>query len=506
MPDVKLGVTADTSKASGAFEDLSDDIDKSLKKAGKSTNSFADNAAQAISGMKDAFGMVETALGYLQQAYEATIGEAMKYADTVRQMSRVSGASAEETSRVIQLTDDLGLEISDLEVAMRGAATKGIVVTTESLAKMSDEYIKLAPGVERNTYLLDNFGRAGLEMAKILEQGSKRIKEMSAAVESNMIMTQSAMDNYLGYSRFLDMQADMITGITRDIAIGLLPNMRGWLTAEERNASAIKAGLPNLQLQVNLLDLIGKSLGNVQRYQWESYAALGKLNPEMNLWSNYLNAANTATRQLSESMGRYTEQMMFNKLAASMTVEEQRQLAVSLGLIDDASALASPAMDEIARKFKAGEITAYDAMIQIAALRQEMAALNGMTATITINTVYPNGVPPPGTTGVEGVSHPPPSTGPANLGLPPGSTTPPYTGPAGGGGGGIQLAGGADFTVPPGYPNDTFPMRVQSGEHVTVTPRGENSGTNITLNFYGPTSPEGAKQGVLAGLRAAGKQ
>jgi hypothetical protein len=35
---------------------------------------------------------------------------------------------------------------------------------------------------------------------------------------------------------------------------------------------------------------------------------------------------------------------------------------------------------------------------------------------------------------------------------------------------------GADFTVPPGYDNDSYPMRVESGEHVTVTPAGGGGG------------------------------
>lgn len=46
-------------------------------------------------------------------------------------------------------------------------------------------------------------------------------------------------------------------------------------------------------------------------------------------------------------------------------------------------------------------------------------------------------------------------------------------------------AAGADFVVPPGYPNDSYPMRVQSGEHVQVTPPGEKpSGNNVTINAY----------------------
>jgi hypothetical protein len=41
------------------------------------------------------------------------------------------------------------------------------------------------------------------------------------------------------------------------------------------------------------------------------------------------------------------------------------------------------------------------------------------------------------------------------------------------------LAQGGEFTVPPGYDNDSFPMRVQSGERVSVTPAGEAGGEMI---------------------------
>ncbi len=48
---------------------------------------------------------------------------------------------------------------------------------------------------------------------------------------------------------------------------------------------------------------------------------------------------------------------------------------------------------------------------------------------------------------------------------------------------GPGFASGADFIVPPGYPNDSYPMRVQSGEHVKVTPAGQSSGGD-TYNLY----------------------
>lgn len=51
---------------------------------------------------------------------------------------------------------------------------------------------------------------------------------------------------------------------------------------------------------------------------------------------------------------------------------------------------------------------------------------------------------------------------------------------------GVRKAHGADFIVPPGFPNDTFPMRVQSGEHVQVTPANEvnnnSKKSNVVVN------------------------
>lgn len=53
---------------------------------------------------------------------------------------------------------------------------------------------------------------------------------------------------------------------------------------------------------------------------------------------------------------------------------------------------------------------------------------------------------------------------------------------------GKGYATGGNFTVPSGYPNDSFPMRVSSGEHVVVTPAGRGGAMpaiNITQSFSG---------------------
>jgi hypothetical protein len=44
-----------------------------------------------------------------------------------------------------------------------------------------------------------------------------------------------------------------------------------------------------------------------------------------------------------------------------------------------------------------------------------------------------------------------------------------------------KLAQGGDFTVPPGFPNDSYPILVESGEHVQVTPAGQSSNNNMDI-------------------------
>ncbi len=44
-----------------------------------------------------------------------------------------------------------------------------------------------------------------------------------------------------------------------------------------------------------------------------------------------------------------------------------------------------------------------------------------------------------------------------------------------------KFAGGGSFTVPPGFPNDSFPILVQSGERVSVTPVGSSNFSDRTI-------------------------
>jgi hypothetical protein len=70
---------------------------------------------------------------------------------------------------------------------------------------------------------------------------------------------------------------------------------------------------------------------------------------------------------------------------------------------------------------------------------------------------------------------------------------------------------GADFVVPSGFPNDTYPLMVSSGEHVTVEPRGGGgqggNTSNVTINIGSVSkdyTPQQAGDEIIERLRSRG--
>lgn len=61
--------------------------------------------------------------------------------------------------------------------------------------------------------------------------------------------------------------------------------------------------------------------------------------------------------------------------------------------------------------------------------------------------------------------------------VPPTSSNPSLVGPG--------FASGGSFTIPAGFPNDTYPMRGSSGENVTISPAGSSGGVTFMIPIYG---------------------
>jgi polyhydroxyalkanoate synthesis regulator phasin len=202
--------------------------------AGKAMKEFA--AAQQVSstatqgliaGLKGLAVAGGIAIGVglaIKKGIDATAGATLNYAKQVRNLTIEIGAAPEEASKLIQVADDMGIEFGQLETALEGAIRKGVKPTISGIAELSDQYLKLAPGVERTKFLFDNFGRSGADLARLMELGSTQIKTMGDSIEGTArLMDGKALVAAEQYRIALDDMGDAAEDAKLSLGRGLIP-------------------------------------------------------------------------------------------------------------------------------------------------------------------------------------------------------------------------------------------------------------------------------------------
>lgn len=210
-----------------------DDITSRRIAADKAAGAASQNAAKsATMGWTEFRSMYSTVLDVVrvgQQVWAATGQEFVNYAEQVKNMSRTLGASAEETSRIIQVADDVRISYDSLKVAMKEAQKDGIEPNIENLAKLADQYKAIQSPAERTKFLLETFGKSGLEMGKLMEQGGDGIRSMSDAIDESLIMTEKGIKASDEYQRSLDDLQDAAKSVQMAFGEQVVPVMNAFM-------------------------------------------------------------------------------------------------------------------------------------------------------------------------------------------------------------------------------------------------------------------------------------
>jgi hypothetical protein len=186
-------------------------------------------ASISITDLRSAYMIVADVARVAGQVWQATGQEFVNYAEQVKNMSRAIGASAEETSRIIQVADDVRISYDSLKIAMKEAQKDGIEPNIEGLAKLADKYVALSSPIAKQKLLLDTFGKSGLEMGKLMEKGGDGIRSMSGAISDNLIMTDKGIKASDDYQRSLDDLTDAAKGVQVEIGSMVVPAMNSFM-------------------------------------------------------------------------------------------------------------------------------------------------------------------------------------------------------------------------------------------------------------------------------------
>ena len=472
------------------------------KKTGTGTQDLTKEMGQAKMGLADlkaGLDLAGTAFNAVKGAVESVINPTVEYAGQIRELQRSIGATAEESSKLIQAADDVGISAGTLQSALEAAIKRGVKPTIAGIGDLADQYNAIQDPIEKTKFLMDNFGKSGADLAPLMLLGRDGIRAAGDEAERlGLVMGQDGVDAARQYEIAMDDFNDSVLAVKLAIAQNLLPAV----------SAAITQGAEYVQVWKNVFDAVtdgrmsfidylktsaevvwtDKTLADVNaeltaqvtaqtaatdaaaaRYQgYADAVAASALVHETysnqiqsqtqwleDLASVYVNNTTPATYGylaandlLTEGLSGLTEQMIFQKAAMNLSDEAALQLGISMGLVDTRVLALNESLPGLKAKFDANHDGTIDAT----------EAANGYTAAVNALTAALLAVPATVTSTV--------TTNFVNNGNQ-------YGGPAGPPQGPIPQADGGDWLVT----QPTLFLAGEAGpERATFTPLGGGNG------------------------------
>ncbi len=404
MADAQLQITI---KARNQAKAEFDKLDKQVKglqgqtgvKGLNKTLGDLDSKFKSVTGVSLGFataaGAAGAAVSGLIKFVSDAVNETVAYATEIDNMSRLLGLSTEETSRLVQASDDLFISQETLTSGLQAATRKGIDVSIEGLKRLADEYNSLPAGVTRSKFVLDTFGRSGAEMGKLMEQGAAGIDAATAAIADNMIITQKSMADIMNYKRSVDNLNDSWQGIKYTVGSTVIPQLDllfRVMTKGKDDVETHAQAVNKLQMQLDRA-ASAAAIGNksAKAAMEDLQKQLDTLNDEFYNTEDASGNATVSLYGLGEAaipatayMSQLTTQLIFNQAAAGLDAEATLELAKQMGLVPPTTELA---MDRIAKwrgMLDSGKITLEEYTELVKRMKDEINSVQGKTVTIRV--------------------------------------------------------------------------------------------------------------------------
>lgn len=377
-------------------------VDKASGEINKVTGAGNKLAAgfKSLTGISLGAGAALAGIGAAAKFIGDAVNETVEYATEIDNTARLLGLTTEETSRLVQASDDLFISQEKLSSGLQAATRQGIDVSIEGLKKLSDQYLAMPEGIERSEFVLKTFGRSGAEMGKLMEVGAEGIDAATAAIADNMVITDQSYEDIMDYKRSVDNLNDSWQGFKYTVGTQVIPILDDLLTYINESASG---SMKFSQSTANWLNKIFEGTALESDFAREARRAAEEqegfnliLKDSRNagyVFDEGIGAVITSLYGLSDIItpvtayfSDLTTEMLYNQAAAGLDADASMALATSMGLIDGETKLVLDKLESLRGQYDSGAISLEEYNTQVALLNERMALIQSKTVTITVRT------------------------------------------------------------------------------------------------------------------------
>ena len=239
MADSKVSIdVVGKDRASGAFKSASRALDNLGKKV-SGIPIIGGRASQALSGLAASIGPQAIAAGAgaglaaLAAGVTVAVNKFTELAAEVLRFKRVSGLSAEDSSRFVAALDDMGISAETGATALfrLGRSTEQLAALgvqegedlKESFLNVADALEQTSSAGKRNEIVMTAFGRRGMELLPILERGREGIEEMFASLEGGQLLSDEDLQNAEDFRLALDALNDAASDLALEVGGNTVP-------------------------------------------------------------------------------------------------------------------------------------------------------------------------------------------------------------------------------------------------------------------------------------------
>lgn len=260
-------------------------LNKGLASAKQSLSKFGGEMAKQVVGTVSLAAAVYKA----GQIVVDSIRDWADYADGMRLASQMAGITTEEMSRLVQAADDFRVPMETMQRSMEMALKNGFVPTIDNIAALSDELLGITDPAERAAAASKIFGKSYADMMPFLLAGGDAIRNGTAAIADNLVVTAQAAKEAKAYKDAVDALGDAWTGFKNKIGSGIVSGLADVINNLMGEPTELDKMLESLQENA----FKAWATGKIAEDTYESLLTAANIEPGQTWTSYYRELSNT---------------------------------------------------------------------------------------------------------------------------------------------------------------------------------------------------------------------